>query len=158
MATSRKKQKHWYLQCFCAMIFPEKGSFWTIFGFWSVPKQRRGVPPHTPFHILNLKIFAKSKTWQFLELKTRPERHFFDGVCDVFCTCLNFYTKKMQHQKTNFLLVFSFFGLPPLAPNRPFLRAIFDGICDVLCTSSTLQKRAVFLPPGGGRRQTSPYS
>ena len=44
----------------------------------------------------------------------------------------------------------SVFGLPPLAPNRPLPRAIFDGICDVLCTSSTPQKRAGFLPRGGG--------
>ena len=58
---------------------------------------------------------------------------FFDGIYDVFCRA-----KKMQHQKlpknhlkTNFLLVFSLFGLPPLAPNGPFPRAIFDGICDV---------------------------
>ena len=52
--------------------------------------------------------------------------------------------------------MFWFFGLPPLAPNRPLPRAIFDGICDVLCTSSTPQKRAVFLPPGAGRRHTAP--
>ena len=48
--------------------------------------------------------------------------------------------------------MFWFFGLPPLAPNRPLPSAIFDGICDVLCTSSTPQKRAVFVPRGGGRR------
>ena len=35
-----------------------------------------GYTPPPPFHILNFKIFTKSKTWQFLELKTRPERHF----------------------------------------------------------------------------------
>ena len=35
-------------------------------------------PPKTksPFHILNFKIFTKSKTLQFLELKTRPGPHF----------------------------------------------------------------------------------
>ena len=60
--------------------------------------------------------------------------------------------KKYQKitKKINFLLVVSVFGLPPLAPNRPLPRAIFDGICDVLCTSSTPQKRAGFLPRGGG--------
>ena len=85
---------------------------------------------------------------------------FFDGIYDVLCTCLNFFTKKCNikndqkiTKKNNFLLVFCFFGRPPLAPNRPFPRAIFDGICDVLYTSSSLQKRAVFLPRGGGRRQ-----
>ena len=67
-----------------------------------------------------------------------------------------FLHQKMQHQKlsknhskTNFPLVFCFFGPPPLAPNRPLPRAIFDGICDVLCTSSTPQKRAVFCLGGG---------
>ena len=81
---------------------------------------------------------------------------FFDGIYDVFCTCLNFYQKKQHqklsknHEKINFLLVVSVFGLPPLAPNRPLPRAIFDGICDVLCTSRAPQKRAGFLPRGGG--------
>ena len=75
MATSHKQQKHCYLQRFSAMIFPKTRSFLTIFGFWSLPKQRGGYPP-TPFHILNFKIFTKSKTFQFLELKTRPEPHF----------------------------------------------------------------------------------
>ena len=35
-----------------------------------------GATPPPPFHILNFKIFTTSKTWQFLELKTRPEPHF----------------------------------------------------------------------------------
>ena len=55
--------------------------------------------------------------------------------------------------------MFSFFGLPPLAPNRPLPRAIFDGICVVFCTSSTLQKRAAFLTRGGSAaRGMSPCS
>ena len=115
----------------------------------------RGTPP-PPFHILNLKIFTKSKTWQFLELKTCPGRHFL-MVFTVFFARAEIFTQKnatskiiKKSLKTNCLLVFSFFGLPPLAPNRPLPRAIFDCICDVLCTSSTLQKRAAFLPRGGG--------
>ena len=40
------------------------------------PKTKRVGTPPPPFHIINFKIFIKSKTWQFLELKTRPERHF----------------------------------------------------------------------------------
>ena len=56
----------------------------------------------------------------------------------------------------HFLLVFSCFWVPPLAPNELLPRAIFDGICDVLCTSSTLQKRAVFCLPGAGRRHMAP--
>ena len=98
-----------------------------------------------------------------LELKTRPERHFLMVFTMFFLHAPKILHKKSNiknyqkiTKKTNFLLVFSFLGLPPLAPNGSFPRASFDGICDVLCTSSTLhtlQKRAVFLPPGGGRRR-----
>ena len=64
--------------------------------FWLLkpPKTRGGCPP-TPFHILNfITLFLLSqKTWQF-----RPQdvsgASFFDGVYDVFCTRLNFYTKQ----------------------------------------------------------------
>ena len=48
------------------------------------------------------------------------------------------------------------FGFRPLPQTSSCPRAIFDGICDVLCTSSTLQKWAVFLPPGAGRRHLAP--
>ena len=41
----------------------------------SQDKEGGGTPP-PPFHILNFEIFTKSKTLQFLELKTRPEPHF----------------------------------------------------------------------------------
>ena len=46
--------------------------------FWRLkpPKTKRGGTPPPPFHILNFKIFTKSKTWQFLERKTRPEPQF----------------------------------------------------------------------------------
>ena len=46
--------------------------------FWRLkpPKTKRGGTPPPPFHILNFKIFTKSRTLQFLELKTRPEPHF----------------------------------------------------------------------------------
>ena len=58
------------------MIFPKKRAFWTIFGVWNLPRQRGGGTPPPPFQILNFEIFTKSKTLQFLELKTRPEPHF----------------------------------------------------------------------------------
>ena len=59
------------------MIFQKKRAFWTIFGVWNLSRQRGGGTPPPPFHILNFVIFTKSKTWQLLELKTRPEPHFF---------------------------------------------------------------------------------
>ena len=118
----------------------------------SQDKEGGGTPP-PPFHILNFKIFTKSKTLQFLELKTRPEPHFLT-VFTMFSARAQIFTQKKatskNHLKINFLLGGSVFGLPPLAPNRPLPRAIFDGICDVLCTSSTPQKRAGLLPRGWG--------
>ena len=116
-------------------------------GFWSLPKQRRGGTPLPPFQIFKFKIFTKSKTWQFLELEARPGIIFWRYL-RCFLHVPKFLHKKMQLQQLaknrHFLLVFSCFWVPPLAPNELLPRAIFDGICDVLCTSSSLQKRAVF--------------
>ena len=46
--------------------------------FWLLkpPETKEGGTPPPPFQILNFKIFTKSKTSQFLELKMRPELHF----------------------------------------------------------------------------------
>ena len=66
------------------------------------------------------------------------------------CNIKNYQEIAKQKQKTLWCLIF--FWILPLARNRAFPRAIFDGNCDVSCTLSTLQKRAVFLPPGGGWR------
>ena len=95
MATSHKKQKHCYLQRFCAMIFPKKCSFCTIFG---LPKRRGGGTPPPPFHILNFKIFTTSKAWQFLELKTRPEPHFLT-VFTMFYARAQIFTQKNATSK-----------------------------------------------------------
>ena len=48
-----------------------------LFCFWSLPKQRKKGTPPPPFHILNFKIFIKSKTKQFLELETHPGAIFW---------------------------------------------------------------------------------
>ena len=46
--------------------------------FWLLkpPKNKEGGHPPPPFHILNFKVFTKSKAWPFLELEPRPGRHF----------------------------------------------------------------------------------
>ena len=118
-------------RCSRAQDFFQKCYFWTIFGFWSLPKQRRGGTPPPPFHIKNFKIFTKSKTWPFLELETRPGR-IFDGIYDVFCTCLNFDIKTCNfknYQKITkksisswCLAVFGFRPLPQTSSSPgPFL-------------------------------------
>ena len=76
----------------------KKWYFWTIFGFWSFPKTKKGVYP-PPFHILNFKVFTKSKTWQFLELETRPGRHFLTVFTMFFAPALNFCIKKCNFKK-----------------------------------------------------------
>ena len=48
----------------------------SLVAFYSIKPCYSHFSPPPPFHILNFKIFAKSKTWQFLELKTRPEPQF----------------------------------------------------------------------------------
>ena len=80
------------------MFFQKKRSFWTIFGFWSLPKQRRGGTPPPLFHILNFKIFTKSKTWPFLELETRPGRHFLT-VFTMFFARASIFTLKNATSK-----------------------------------------------------------
>ena len=76
MATSHKYQKHCYLQRFCAMIFPKNVLFGPFLASEASQNEEGGGTPPPPFHILNFKILTTSKTWQFLELKTRPEPHF----------------------------------------------------------------------------------
>ena len=55
--------------------FSKNTFFFDNFWLLKPPKTKRGGTP-PPFYILNFKIFTKSKTFQFLELKTRPEPHF----------------------------------------------------------------------------------
>ena len=128
MATSRKKQKHWYLQRFCETIFPKTSSFWTIFGFWSLPKPTPPFPlPHLKFkdiHLLkNIAIFGA---------RDASGASFFDGIYDVFCTSLNFFIKKCNFkndQKITKKSISSWclavFGFRPLRQTRsspgPFL-------------------------------------
>ena len=72
-----QKAKTLIFTAFLRNDFSKKTFFFYHFWLLKPPKTKRGggTPP-PPFHILNFKIFTKSKTWQFLELKTRPEPHF----------------------------------------------------------------------------------
>ena len=73
-----QKAKTLIFTAFLRNDFSKKRFFLDNFWLLKPPKTKEGggtLPP--PFHILNFKIFTKSKTWQFLELKTRPELHFF---------------------------------------------------------------------------------
>ena len=133
--------------------------------FWLLtpPKTKRGGTP-PPFHILNFKIFTKSKTWQFLVLKTRPERHFLI-VFTMFYARAPFFTQKIATSKKIKKSLknpiscrcLAFLGsrpLPQTDPSRGQFLTVFPMFYALECsmTSNTLQKRAAFLPRGGGRR------
>ena len=131
MATSHKKQKHRYLQRFCETIFPKTSSFWTIFGFWSLPKTKKGVPP-TPLPHLKFSDIYQVKNMLIFGARDAPGTSFFDGIYDVFCTSLNFFIKKCNFkndQKITKKSISSWclavFGFRPLRQTRsspgPFL-------------------------------------
>ena len=96
MATSYKKQKRRYLQRFCAMIFSKNDIFGQFLASEASQNKEGGVVP--PFHILNFKIFTKSKTWPFLELETRPGRHFLT-VFTMFFAPASIFTLKNATSK-----------------------------------------------------------
>ena len=131
MATRRKKQKHRYLQRFCAMIVSKKYSFWTIFGFRSLPKQKNSYPP-TPLPHLKFLHFYQVKNMLIFGARDASGASFFDGIYDVFCTCLNFYFKKCNFKNKQKITKKSIcssclavFGFRPLRQTRsspgPFL-------------------------------------
>ena len=123
-----QKAKTLIFTAFLHNDFSKKRFFLDFFWLLKPPKTKRGgTPPHPPStSYLNFKIFTKSKTWQFLELKTRPEPHFLT-VFTMFYARTPFLIQKnatskiiKKSLKNQFPPgVFSFFGLPPLAPNRP---------------------------------------
>ena len=98
MATSHKKQKHCYLQRFCAMIFSKNAIFGQFLASEASQNKEGGGTPPPPFHILNFKIFTKSKTWPFLELETRPEPHFLT-VFTMFYARAQIFTQKNATSK-----------------------------------------------------------
>ena len=62
------------------------------------PTTKKGGYPPPPFHILNFKKFTKSKTWPFLELETRPGRHFLT-VFTMFFARASIFTLKNATSK-----------------------------------------------------------
>ena len=74
----------------------------------SEASQNKEAPP--PFHILNFKVFTKSKTWQFLGLKTCKFLHQKNATSKII---------KNSPKKTVFLLVFSSLGSRPSPQTSP---------------------------------------
>ena len=165
MATSHKKQKRRYLRRFCAMMFLKMlflDNFWLL----KPPKNKEGGTPPPPFHILNFKVLTKPKTWQFLELETRPGRHFLTVFTMFFCTALHFCIKKCNfknYQKitkksiSSWCLAFwRFCPLPQTSPSQgPFLT-----VFAMFFAHRALFKNEPFLCLRGrvGGTQPSPYS
>ena len=161
MATSNKKQKHWYLQRFCAMIFPKKRSFWTIFGVWNLPRQRGGGTPPPPFHILNFVIFTKSKTWQLLELNRSL---IFSRYLRCFLHVPKFLPKKSNikndqkiTKKTISWWCLAFLGSRPLPQTDPS-QGPFLTVFAMFYAHRALFKNEPFFCLGGGGNNASPYS
>ena len=158
MATSHKKQKHRYLQRFCAMIFQKMlvlDNFWLLKA--SLNKEGGGYPP-PPFHILNFKIFTKSKAWPFLELETRPGRHFLMVFTMFFARASIFYIKKCNFKNYPKIIKESIcrwclavFGFRPSLQTSsspgPFLT-----VFAMFYAHRALFKNEPFFASGGGRR------
>ena len=122
----------------------------------SQDKEGGGTPP-PPFRILNFKIFTKSKTLQFLELKTRPEPHFLTVFTMVFCTCLNFYPKKSNIKKYQKITKKSiscwwlaFLGSRPLPQPDPSQGPFLTVFAMFYAHRALLKKEPVFCLGGGG--------
>ena len=83
---------------------------------------------------------------------------FFDGIYDVFCTCLNFYTKKCNiknYQKITKKLIScwcsGFLGSRPLPQTDPS-QVPFLTVFAMFYAHRALLKKEPFLCLGGGRR------
>ena len=98
MAISHKKQKHGYLQRFCAMIFAKNVLFGQFLASEASQKQRRGVPPTALPHLKFSDIY-QVKNMLIFGARDAPGTSFFDGIYDVFCTSLNFFSLKNATSK-----------------------------------------------------------
>ena len=152
----RQTAKTLLFTAFLRNDFSKKTCFLDHFWRLKPPKTKRGGTPPPPFHILNFKIFTKSKTLQFLELKTRPEPHFLT----VFtCTCLNFYPKKSnikKYQKITRKSIscwwLAFLGSRPLPQTDPSQGPFLTVFAMFYAHRALLKKEPVFCLGGGGRR------
>ena len=126
--------------------------------FWRLkpPKTKRGGYPPPPFHILNFKIFTKSKNIAIFGAQDASGASFFDGIYDVFCTCLNFYQKKRQHQKITKKSIscwwLAFLGSRPLPQTDPSQGPFLTVFAMFYAHRALLKKGPVFCLGGGGRR------
>ena len=80
------------------MIFSKNAIFGQFLASEASQNKEGGGYPPPPFHILNFKIFTKSKTWPFLELETRPGRHFLT-VFTMFFARASIFTQKNATSK-----------------------------------------------------------
>ena len=75
---------------------------------------------------------------------------FFDGICGVFCTCFNFYTKICdikkfkKSQKNKYPPGVLLFSHSAPCPKPALLRPFFDCICEVFCAHWPLSKKSHF--------------
>ena len=138
--------------------FSKNTFFFDNFWLLKPPKTKRGGYPPTPFYILNFKIFTKSKTLQFLELKTRPEPHFLTVFTMFYARAWIFTPKNATSKiikkslKPQFPPGVLVFWAPapcpkPTPPNGNFWRYLR---CFMHIEHSSKKNR--FCASGGGRR------
>ena len=131
MATSHKKQKHRYLQRFCAMIFLKNALFGQFLASKASQNKEDWYPPTPLPHLKFLDIY-QVKNMLIFGARDAPGVSFFDGIYHVVCTSLNFYIKKCNfkiYQKiakksiSSWCLAFwRFCPLPQTSPSPgPFL-------------------------------------
>ena len=118
-------------RCSRAQDFSKNAIFGQFLASEASQNKEGEVPPPPPFHIKNFKIY-QVKNMAIFGARDASGASFFDGIYDVFCTCLNFYIKTCNfknYQKITkksisswCLAVFGFRPLPQTSSSPgPFL-------------------------------------
>ena len=158
-----QKAKTLLFTAFLRNDFSKNTFFLNHFWLLKPPKTKRGggTPPPT-FHILNFKIFTKSKTWQFFGAQDASGASFLDGIYDVFCTCLNFYPKKSNiknyqkiPKKPISCWCLAFLGSRPLPQTDPSQGPFLTVFAMFYAHRALLKKEPVFCLGGGGSAAAS---
>ena len=140
--------------------FSKNTFFFAYFWLLKPPKTKRGGYPPTPPP--NFKDFTQSKTSIF-GFEDASGASFFDGIYDVLCTRLNFYTKKCNiknYQKITKKPISpwcsAFLGSRPLPKTDPSQGQFLTVFAMFYAHRALLKKEPLFCLGGGRRHMTHP--